>query len=55
MKMLPEDRRLTPQIPIILGLKNPTLKEVDSNFVRVLGGNSPPFPFKTADDYCELV
>lgn len=53
MKSFPEDRRLSPQIPKILGLKNPTLREVDTELTRVLGGDSPPFPFKTVDDYCK--
>lgn len=53
VKALPKDKRLTPQIPIILGLKKPTLLEIDTNLTRVFGGSNPPFPFKTVDDYLE--
>ncbi|KAF8308152.1 AB-hydrolase YheT [Clavulina sp. PMI_390] len=48
---LPKGNRLEPQVPIILGLKNPTLMEMDEAMIRVVGGNSPPFPFPTAQDY----
>ncbi|KAF8342246.1 AB-hydrolase YheT [Cantharellus anzutake] len=52
LRKLPPDDRLAPQLDNIMSLKkNPTLKEVDEAFIRFCGGHSPPFPFKSADDY----
>ncbi|KAF9514147.1 hypothetical protein BS47DRAFT_1382135 [Hydnum rufescens UP504] len=48
---LPPDDRLTPQIPTILSLKNPTMKDVEEAMIRFIGGSSPPFPFETVDAY----
>src|SRR5258706_13631414 len=53
LRKLPPDDRLAPQMDNILSLKNPTLKQVDHALTRFCGGGSPPFPFKSADDYCE--
>jgi predicted alpha/beta-fold hydrolase len=44
---------LTPHIPRVLGLRNPTLKQVDAHLTIIAGGNSPPFPFPTPDAYYE--
>jgi len=44
---------LSEQLPAVLALKNPALKDVDEHMVRVAGGSCPPFPFATADDYYE--
>ncbi|KAG8888574.1 hypothetical protein FRB99_004110, partial [Tulasnella sp. 403] len=42
---------LSHEIPAVLALKNPTLKQVDEHMVRVAGGSCPPFPFPSADAY----
>lgn len=44
---------LTPHIPRVLGLRNPTLKEVDAHLTIIAGGHSPPFPFPSPDEYYE--
>ncbi|KAF8341528.1 Alpha/Beta hydrolase protein [Cantharellus anzutake] len=51
LQKLPPDDRLAPQMDNILSLKNPTLKQVDHALTRFCGGSSPPFPFKSADEY----
>ena len=51
LSKLPEDRRLTPLLPELFALKNPTLLDVDSIMTRMVGGMTPPFPFATAWDY----
>lgn len=43
---------MTPLIPKALALKSPTLKDIDHNIIAQVGGRRPPFPFKSADDYC---
>ncbi|KAG8960904.1 hypothetical protein FRC03_006023 [Tulasnella sp. 419] len=47
------DSLIAKEVPAIMQLKNPQLKEVDEHMVRVAGGSIPPFPFDTADDYYE--
>jgi uncharacterized protein len=49
----PPDERLTPHIPDILKLKNPTLLDVDHVLTKYIGGSSPPFPFETPEKYCK--
>ena len=44
---------LTPHIPRVLALRNPTLKQVDAHLTIIAGGHSPPFPFPTPDAYYE--
>jgi len=51
LRKLPPDDRLAPQMANILSLKKPTLKQVDHALTRFCGGGSPPFPFKSADEY----
>lgn len=51
LSKLPEDRRLTPILPELFAMKNPTLLDVDSVMTRMVGGMNPPFPFATAWDY----
>ncbi|THH05238.1 hypothetical protein EW145_g4942 [Phellinidium pouzarii] len=49
---LPENR-MTPLIPKLYALKNPTLIEFDSLVTRTIGGSSPPFPLPSARAYYE--
>ncbi|KAF9514118.1 hypothetical protein BS47DRAFT_1316969 [Hydnum rufescens UP504] len=51
----PPDERLTPHIPDILKLKNPTLLDVDHVLTKYIGGSSPPFPFETPEKYCKYL
>jgi predicted alpha/beta-fold hydrolase len=44
---------LTPHISKVLGLRNPTLKQVDAHLTIIAGGHSPPFPFPSPDEYYE--
>lgn len=44
---------LTPHIPRVLAMRNPTLKQVDAHLTIIAGGHSPPFPFPSPDAYYE--
>ncbi|KAF8308153.1 AB-hydrolase YheT [Clavulina sp. PMI_390] len=50
-RAMPDDPIMTPLIPKVLAMKNPTLKQFDQAVVCAVGGRRAPFPFKTADDY----
>ncbi|KAI5124550.1 hypothetical protein M0805_003072 [Coniferiporia weirii] len=52
IRKLPENR-ITPLLPELYALKNPTLLEFDSLITRNIGGSAPPFPFPTARAYYE--
>lgn len=53
LSSFPEPSSITPHLPILLSLKNPDFKTVNSHLTSIIGGSSPPFPFPTVDAYYE--
>jgi predicted alpha/beta-fold hydrolase len=43
--------KATPYITRLLGMRTPTLKDVDEHATRFVGGGPPMFPCSSADDY----
>jgi predicted alpha/beta-fold hydrolase len=47
------DSRLFKHVATLAKMKRPLLREIDECVVREVGGNSPPFPFPSAEAYYE--
>lgn len=47
------DSRLFKHVETLAKMKRPLLREIDECVVREVGGNSPPFPFPSAEAYYE--
>lgn len=45
------DSLMAKRVTATLALKNPRLDEIDDNWTRFVGSNSPHFPFKTNHEY----
>lgn len=45
------DHLMTQRVAATIALKKPRLDEFDESFTRYLGGTSPPFPFRSAEEY----
>lgn len=53
LSSFPEPSAITHHLPILLSLKNPDFKTVNSHLTSIIGGSYPPFPFPTVDAYYE--
>src|SRR5258708_12032467 len=51
LSSFPEPSAITPHLPILLSLKSPDFKTVNSHLLSIIGGSFPPFPFPTVEDY----
>ncbi len=51
LSSFPEPSAITPHLPILLSLKSPDFKTVNSHLTSIIGGSFPPFPFPTVEDY----
>lgn len=47
------DSRLFKHVDTLAKMKRPLLREIDECIVREVGGNTPPFPFESAESYYE--
>ncbi|KAF9506562.1 hypothetical protein BS47DRAFT_1352637 [Hydnum rufescens UP504] len=53
LSSFPEPSAITPELPILLSLRNPDFKTVNAHLTSIVGGSFPPFPFPTVEAYYE--